>query len=257
MRDGALFAQGFDSSRLQLTGGAARIAEPVGSFLDSAFFSASRNGVLAFRAPEDTTRLTWLDRHGTVLERVGEPSPYRGLSLDPSGTRAVVAQHSVRANADQDLWLVDLASGRSSRFTFDARLEDSPVWSEDGKRIVFRSTGEIGSLFEQSINDEHGARLLLESHEPKIPSSISRDGRFLLYTSEKNGSTRGDVWVLPLTGERKPYPLIRRALDQEQAQFSPDGRWVGTCPTNPVVTKCSSARSHPRPRTAPRTPGRA
>jgi hypothetical protein len=34
------------------------------------------------------------------------------------------------------------------------------------------------------------------------------------------------VWVLPLTGERKPYPLIRRALDQEQAQFSPDGRWV-------------------------------
>ena len=44
MRDGALFAQAFDPARLQLTGEAARIAEPVGSFLDGAFFSASRNG---------------------------------------------------------------------------------------------------------------------------------------------------------------------------------------------------------------------
>jgi eukaryotic-like serine/threonine-protein kinase len=35
-----------------------------------------------------------------------------------------------------------------------------------------------------------------------------------------------DVWVLPLTGERKPYPLIRRPFDQAQAQFSPDGQWV-------------------------------
>ena len=83
-----------------------------------------------------------------------------------------------------------------------------------------------GALFEQSISGEQGARLLLESPQTKVPTSISRDVRFLLYTSENIGSTRGDVWVLPLTGERKPYPLIRRAFDQEQAQFSPDGRRV-------------------------------
>ena len=226
MRDGALFAQAFDPARLQLTGQAARIAEPVGSFLDGAFFSASRNGALAFRAPDETFRLTWLDRHGNVLGRVGDPGRYSGLALAPGETRAVVVQHAVRAIADQDLWLVDLQSGRWSRLTFDARLEDWPVWSEDGRRIVFSSTGAIGSLFEQSISGEQGARLLLESPEHKIPTSISRDGRFLLYTSATIGSTRLDAWVLPLTGERKPYPLIRRAFDQHSAQFSPDGRWV-------------------------------
>lgn len=225
MRDGALFAQAFDPARLQLTGEAARIAEPVGSYLDGAFFSASRNGALAFRAPEDTTRLTWLDRHGTVLGRVGDPGRYSGLALDPSETRAVVVHYAMQANADQDLWLVDLPSGRSSRLTADARLEEWPVWSEDGRRIYFTGAG-IGSLFEQSIDFEPGARLLLESPQYKMPTSISRDGRFLLYTSRSSGSTRGDVWVLPLTGERTPYPLIRRAFDQEQAQFSPDGRWV-------------------------------
>ena len=225
MRDGALFAQAFDPARLQLTGEAARIAEPVGSFLDGAFFSASRNGALAFRAPDETFRLTWLDRHGNVLGRVSDPGRYSGLALAPGETRAVVVQHAVRAMADQDLWLVDLPSGRSSRVTFDARLEDWPVWSEDGRRLVFSSTGAIGSLFEQSIAGEQVARLLLESPQHKIPTSISRDGRFLLYTSV-NGPTRLDVWVLPLTGERTPYPLIRRAFDQAQAQFSPDGRWV-------------------------------
>ncbi len=78
-----------------------------------------------------------------------------------------------------------------------------------------QAPGAIGSLFEQSIGGEQGARLLLESPQHKIPTSISRDGRFLLYTSATNGSTRLDVWVLPLTGERKPYPLIRRAFDQD------------------------------------------
>ena len=226
MRDGALFAQAFDPARLQLSGEPARIAEPVGSFLDGAFFSASRNGALAFRAPDETSRLTWLNRMGNVLGRVSDPGRYSGLALAPGETRAVVVRHAVRAIADQDLWLVDLQSNRSSRITFNAALEESPVWSEDGKRIVFTTTGAIGALFEQSIGGEQGARLLLESPQHNVPTSISRDGRFLLYTTEPNGPNRRDVWVLPRTGERTPYPLIRRAFDQEQAQFSPDGRWV-------------------------------
>jgi hypothetical protein len=225
MRDGALFAQAFDPVRLQTAGEPARIVGPVGAFLDCAFFSASRNGALAFRTPDEAIQLTWLDQRGKVLDRVGEPRRYSGLALAPGETHAVVVQHVVRANIDQDLWLLDLASGRSSRLTFDARLEDWPVWSEDGRRIVFGASGAIGSLFEQPISGP-GARLLLESPQHKIPGSISRDGRFLLYTSATIGPTRCDVWVLPLTGERRPHPLICRAFDQWQAQFSPDGQWV-------------------------------
>ena len=226
VRDGALFAQAFDPSRLQITGEAARIAEPVGSFLDGGFFSASRTGTLAFRAPDEMLRLTWLNRLGNVVERVGQAGKYGGLALAPEQTRAVVVQRATRSTADQDLWLVDLRSGRSSRLTFDARLEERLVWSDDGRRIYFTGSGALGSLFEQSITGEQGARLLLESPQHKMPTSISRDGRFLLYTNETTGSTRGDVWVLPLSGERTPYPFIRRPFDQDQAQFSPDGTWV-------------------------------
>jgi DNA-binding winged helix-turn-helix (wHTH) protein/Tol biopolymer transport system component len=226
LRDGVLFAQGFDPAGLHITGPAARLAEPVGHFLDGAFFSASTNGTLAFRPPEGLRRLTWLDRQGNVLGHVGEAGRYSGLALAPGEQRAVVVQHGVGANVDQDLWVIDLPSGRSSRITFDARLEAQPLWFADGKRIIFSTAGTVGSLFEQPVGGGQDPRMLLDTPQHNLAEDVSPDGRFLLFTVQNIGGTRNDVWVLPLTGDRPPYPFIRRDFDQGQARFSPDGRWV-------------------------------
>jgi DNA-binding winged helix-turn-helix (wHTH) protein/Tol biopolymer transport system component len=224
LRGATLFAQPFDAQRYVLIGDAVRIAEPVGSFLDSALFAAS-SGLLVFRGPDQDDQLTCFDRRGNILARVGEPGRYSGLTLGPGGTRAVVVRRAQHATADQDLWLLELADSKLSRLTFDARLEQSPVWSADGRRIIFTAGGGLGSLFEQSMSGAE-AHLLLKTEEHKVPTSESRDGRFLLYTTESLGLTRRDVWVLPLSGDRQPFPFLRREFDQEQAQFSPDGRWV-------------------------------
>ena len=129
VRDSTLFAQPFDAGRLQLSGDAVRVAEPVGSFLDGAFFSASTNGVLVFRGPDEDRQLTWFDRGGKILGPASEPGRYSGLTLGPSETRAVVVKQADQATADQDLWVMELSQSRSSRLTFDSRLEESPVWS--------------------------------------------------------------------------------------------------------------------------------
>ena len=226
VRDATLFAQPFDAGRLQLSGDAVRVGEPVGSFLDGAFFSASTNGVLVFRGPDEDRQLTWFDRGGKILGPASEPGRYSGLTLGPSETRAVVVKQANQATADQDLWVMELSQSRSSRLTFDSRLEESPVWSHDGRRVFFTGTGTAGSLFEQSLSGTDPAQLLLQNEEHKVPTSASSDGRFLLYTSVGKGPTRFDLWVLPLKGDRKPFPFLRREYDQEQGQFSPDGRWV-------------------------------
>jgi Tol biopolymer transport system component len=227
MRDGALLAQTFDPARVALTGSATRIAGPVGAFLDNAFFSASKTGTLAFKGSDDPVWLTWLDRRGNVLHRVGDPGMYSGLALARDATRAVVVKDVVRATVDQDLWLVDLDSGRSRKLTSAARLESWPIWSADDKHIFFAEAGAIGSIFEQPINGDQEPRLLLQSQQHKIPTSSSHDGSFLLFTSETIGSTRADVWVMPLTADpRVPHPLIRRPQDQQDGQVSPDGRAV-------------------------------
>ena len=226
VRDATLFAQPFDAGRLQLSGDAVRVAEPVGSFLDWAFFSASTNGVLVFRGPDEDRQLTWFDRGGKILGPASEPGRYSGLTLGPSETRAVVVKQADQATADQDLWVMELSQSRSSRLTFDSRLEESPVWSHDGRRVFFTGTGTAGSLFEQSLSGTDPAQLLLQNEEHKVPTSASSDGRFLLYSSVSQGPTRFDLWVLPLKGDRKPFPFLRREHNQEQGQFSPDGRWV-------------------------------
>ena len=80
----------------------------------------------------------------------------------------------------------------------------------------------INGLYQRASSGE-GTDVVLQ---PKfgIPTSWSPDGRFIVYST---GSVpRRDVWVLPLEGNRKPFPLLDTPFDESQAQFSPDGRWI-------------------------------
>jgi eukaryotic-like serine/threonine-protein kinase len=66
---------------------------------------------------------------------------------------------------------------------------------------------------------------LVKSSENKLPTSWSRDGRFLLY-SATDPKMKGDLWVLPLGGDKKPVPFLRTEFDEREGHFSPDGHWV-------------------------------
>jgi Tol biopolymer transport system component len=102
-----------------------------------------------------------------------------------------------------------------------------PVWSHAGRRLLYTIGGDIGTLFEQVVDPPSAPRTLLETKlQHKIPTSVSSDGRFLLYTAANQGGSRGDVWVLPLKGDGEPFPLVQRDLEQREGQFSHDGQWV-------------------------------
>jgi serine/threonine protein kinase len=63
----------------------------------------------------------------------------------------------------------------------------------------------------------------LQSADFKRPNSWSPDGRYILYWSEQNN---GDLMVLPLRGDRKPFPFLSTPFHEQQGVFSPDGKWV-------------------------------
>jgi Tol biopolymer transport system component len=118
---------------------------------------------------------------------------------------------------------VDATKGR---VTSEAHLENSPVWSADGKRLIFTTSGGIGSLFEQPTDGTSSPKPLLKTNEHLIPTSVSADGRYLLYATANAGKARLDLWVLSLTDSQQRFPLIQREFDQSQGQFSPDTRLV-------------------------------
>jgi eukaryotic-like serine/threonine-protein kinase len=226
LQDQTLFAQAFDERSLQLRGEPVSLAAPVGSFLDGGLFSVSQNDVIAFRAPDKEFQLTWFDRQGNRTGTAGGVSLYSSVAISPDDSRVATVKQVFRPNVDQDIWIFDSSRMTMTRVTFEAQLEESPVWSADGKRLIFTTTGGIGALFEQLIDRPSSPTPLLKMNEHLIPSSVSADGRFLLYAVVHSGTTRLDIWVLSLMDPEKRFPLIQRDFDQWQGQFSPDGRWV-------------------------------
>jgi eukaryotic-like serine/threonine-protein kinase len=224
VRDGTLMAQPFDTRRLELSGEPVTVAERVGTFIDAGFFSTSTNGVLIYRAGgAGADQLTWFDPQGRRLGAAGEPGTYLTVALSSDGTRAAVT----RVGQNAGLWLVDFSRGTSTRFTFGPADALTGTWSPDGSRIIFTSKSSgVYDLYQKPTSGVKDQELLLKSGDTKYPTSWSRDGRFLLYRTSDSTTTKHSLWVLPLEGDKKPFPFLRTEFDNEDGQFSPDGRWV-------------------------------
>jgi Tol biopolymer transport system component len=113
---------------------------------------------------------------------------------------------------------------RNSRFTFDPADDRYPIWSPDGTRVVFASNRNGPyDLYQKPANGSGNEEVLLQSADFKRPNSWSPDGRFILYWA---GQNNGDLMVLPLTGDRKPFPFLSTPFNEQQGVFSPDGKWL-------------------------------
>jgi Tol biopolymer transport system component len=226
LRGSTLFAQPFDADGLRLAGEPVPIAEGIdrGPGARGAF-SVSRDGKLAYRGIGDT-RLMWVDRSGGVPQTIGPPGYYANPALSPDGQRAAVARLD-RATGSFDIWLIDIARGVPSRFTFDSSSEDMPLWSPDGSRIVFRAIGHFGQRFFEQASTGTGPqeRLLDAVSQFASPLGWSRQGNALLYAAA-DGQTLSDLWELPRSGNRAPVALLQSTFWEIQGQPSPDGRWL-------------------------------
>jgi eukaryotic-like serine/threonine-protein kinase len=231
LRETTLMAQPFDTRRLTLTGGAFPIAEQIetqGLFPPSGVFSASENGVLAYQTggAAGISQFVWFDRTGKQIGVLGDPAAYGGpIELSPDGRQALVSIPGEAGNG-RDVWLYDVSRGLRTRFTFDQASGFALIWSPDGSRIVFNSRRKGHSdMFQKASNGAGAEEVLLEDSLDKFPTSWSPDGRFILY-GLFGTSTGNDLFVLPLFGDRRPFPFLQTRFNEEDGRFSPDGRLV-------------------------------
>ncbi len=228
LRETTLMAQPFDPQRLTLTGDAFPIAEQIQTQGNppAGVFSASENGVLAYQTGSSVNgfRLTWFDRSGKQIGILGDPGIYGDLELAPDGKRASVSIMS--AGKGRNIWIYDVARSLKSRYTFDASSDAPSIWSPDGSRVIFSSNRKGHFDLYENVSDGSGTEApLLEDDLEKAPDSWSPDGRFILFTSS-GGPTGTHLFVLPLSGDRKPFPFLKTQFSETYGRFSPDGRWV-------------------------------
>jgi Tol biopolymer transport system component/DNA-binding winged helix-turn-helix (wHTH) protein len=238
VRSGALIARPFDPDRLELGEesrviGQQLISPAIVSRTDTPF-SASRNGVLAFRGTAGVDgQLVWYDRSGREIGRVAQPTSgeYVNPRLSPDG-RWIGANRKDPATGDVDIWLIDAETNVASRFTSSTAPETDPVWSPDGKRIAFASSrnGHPAIFVKEAAGGEEA--LLWEPPDTRgglLLSDWSPDGRSLLCFAS------GDTWTVPVGREGEARVILKdefepgsgvRTVHVYAARFSPNGEWV-------------------------------
>jgi serine/threonine protein kinase len=219
-----LMAQPFDLRRLALSGDARPVVDGlgVGVVTGAATFSASPAGLLAYGSHQNSqSSLTWLDREGKALATIREPGSILAINLSPSGKTVAVLKTD---NLTLNNWLVDVERGVAQRFTSTGRDQEM-IFSPDGATALFSSNrnGHL-DIYRKPANLSGGEELVYSDGEDNRVSSISPDGKFLLILH------RGRLWVLPdplgPPGKAKPYPFLGTEFNEDEGQFSPDGRWV-------------------------------
>jgi serine/threonine protein kinase/Tol biopolymer transport system component len=223
VRADTLVAQRLDVEKAALTGEPVTLADGVATDGKRSAVSVAATGLVAYRTGTSSQRhLTWVDRSGAAQGTVGDADDsLSSPRVSPDGRRVAVTR---QVQGNTDLWFLDGA--RTSRFTFDAAEDNTPVWSPDGTQIVFRSTRTgAGDLYQKLTSGAGVEQRLVTSDQYKVPTSWSRDGRFLLYHSN-DPQTGSDLWVVPLLGDRKPSVFLKTPFREAFGRFSPDGRWV-------------------------------
>ena len=162
---------------------------------------------------------------GRCSRRLNVGGAYGDVELSRDGRQASVSASNPETNT-RDVWIVDLQRGVPTRFTFDPQGEQMSIWAPDSSRLIYNTTNRNGKfgLAQQSLNAGTAEDLLPPDSEDKIPWSWSPDGQHVLFS--RGSGAAADIWLLPMTGQRTPVPLLQTAAPEFHARFDPSGRWI-------------------------------
>lgn len=177
LRSGTLYLQRVDTRRMQLTGAPVPLSDSVAynARTGRVLTATSDTGVIALRKPP-LTELVWVDRAGRS-DSVAAPSAlYFKFSIAPDGKRAAAARLDPRTGTS-DVWVFD--EGREVRVTENPHWDSDPIWSEDGRYVVYGSRrGNRWQIYRRLATAVGAEELLLDYRQAgnSPPSSaLQRD----------------------------------------------------------------------------------
>jgi serine/threonine-protein kinase len=231
-RRGYLFAQPFSLSQLRLTGEPIQVVSRqlnFGGLGGIASYDVS-GSVLVYQTQEDDKHHLFVaDWSGKPLETLDSSATYAGVRLSPDSKKVLASKGDVQAHSS-DLWIYDLEHRNWERASFEASKSDHwGLWSRDGATIVYAAAVEAYyNLYRIPAHPPYNVTPLLANGLQNLPTDITPDGRFLLYTQLASdiASEKGDLWLMPMGGSSNPSPLTETPFDEQEGRFSPDGRWI-------------------------------
>jgi len=222
-----LFAVPFDLDRLQAKSGPVATLEGVGSYV------VSESGTLAYipgasGAANSRQTLVWVNREGKEEPLSAAPNQYTFFRISPDGKRVAL---TVGTPPKDHIWIWDAVRETMTRLTLDEGTDNmTPLWTPDGKRIVYTSSREnlmLGDIYSKASDGTGEAEKLASSPgRGLVPWSWSKDGRTLVLWEFDSTASNQDIGMLAMEGNHLRKPLLQEKHVEHDPRISPDGRWL-------------------------------
>ncbi len=242
---GTLFGVRFDLTRLEVVGDPVPVLEHVAAqAAGQANAALSRHGTLVY-VPGGTAiqstplrALVWVNRQGKEEPLKAPPRAYSVARLSPDGTRLAL---DIRDHTN-DIWIWDVVRQTLTPLNLDPGNDMSPVWTSDGKRVIWTSSRSGGNpnLHWQAADGSGVVERLGNSATVQFPTSISPDGTRLMIFGGNSRTGAGalaptvNLEVFPMdasatppgAGPRRAEPILQSAAAKGNGEIAPDGRWL-------------------------------
>ena len=225
LQNGVLLAVPFDERKVEVTGPAEPVLEGVQyTPLSYAQFAIAANGTFAYipgAAKDLNNTLVTVDRSGREQALKAPPRGFEDMDLSPDGRLLAL---TVIGGQQWNVWIYDLQQGSLNRLTFEGDNRD-PMWSADGRRVIYASTrnGRRG-LYWKPVRGTGAEEQLLDSPRQLFPASVTNDGKYLIYDTGAWEDTAA-IYAVPLQGERTPRVLFKQP-SLANGKVSASGKWI-------------------------------
>ena len=226
---GTLYGVAFDLAHLETRGTPVPLVENLTDTAGSGRFDFSQTGTAVyFKEPRDLAPVSWIDSAGSIRPLLDTPAQAETPRLSPDGKQLALT-------VGGDLSVYDLERGAVRKLTNDAALNRRPIWTPDGKHVIFTSDnpsaeGEYFIWWSRADGSERPEKLFADK-TPLQARSISPDGQRIAFL--RTNDSNFTIWMLSLDltdpDHAKPgklEPFLREPVNQVDPVFSPDGRWI-------------------------------
>jgi serine/threonine-protein kinase len=237
VHEGTVFAVTFDLNRLETIGQPTPVIEGLSTSSNTgrSQFAVSATGTIAYVSGQTSgfeAPVLWLDHEGKTTALYSKPIAWSDPQISPDGKKLAIDMNDGKG---RDVWIYEWDRDTLTRFSFGIGNDTKPIWTPDGRRMVFASSrGDkvTQNLYWQFADGTGDVQRLTESKNPQTLGSWHPSGKFLAF-QELRPQSGWDLMILPMEGDEstgwkpgKPTVFLGDPLIEQEPIFSPDGRWI-------------------------------
>ena len=241
MHQGTVFGVPFDLTRLETIGQAVPVIDDVAASVTAGGVQLDvvSEGTLLYvpgTTATATNAIDWVMRDGTTAPLRSTKADWANPMFSPDGQRLAI---DVSDGRQRDIWVYEWSRDTLTQITFDPNDDTLPVWTPDGRHIVFasdRAKKGITNLYWVNADGTGDVTRLTDSSYGQLPNSWHPSGKFLAFSEQntaQNAPTGFDLMILPMDGDaakgwtpKTPTAFLATPGTELVGMFSPDGRWI-------------------------------